>query len=491
MRIVHIAAEMAPFAKVGGLGDMVSGLTKELASRNETVEMVLPRYNFIKLDGLSVERSKFKSFFNNSWIENFALTTVVDKVKLILIEPPKEIDFFLRPNIYGYEDDPNRFSYFSRAALDYLLSQKKSIDILHIHDWHTSLCAVLFKDHFKKLGLQIKKTVLNIHNVEYQGICESSTLDSVGLESSKYSLADLLVPAWLTSKLNLLKGGINYSDAIVAVSPSYAEEILTEKYGYGLQEVLLKNKDKISGILNGIDTDIWNPQTDAHIKFHFDSTMNFETILEQKKKNKELLQQFLGLNISEKPIVSSIGRLVPQKGPELIKEAINITSENKGQFILLGSSTIKNIQEEFSELSNKFKQNKDISINFAFDEHLAHLIYAASDYLIIPSLFEPCGLTQLIALRYGSIPIVRKTGGLKDSVFDLDDPSFSNKIVNGFSFSNFDKNELSATLIRALNYFYSDRKKINRLIENGMAQNYSLASTGKEYLSLYKKLLNS
>jgi starch synthase len=492
MRIVHVAAEMAPLAKVGGLGDMVGSLTKELACKNQDVELIIPRYSFIKLKGFSIKYTNFQSYEKGVWHNNTALNTILDKVKLTLIEPHKEISYFNRPNIYGYLDDPSRFIYFSRCALDYLLKQNKPTDILHIHDWHTSLCAVLYKDLFQNIGLKIKKIVLNIHNVEYQGICNSNHLDIIGLESKKYlSSKNIMIKGVPFDNVNLLKGGITYSDAIVAVSLSYSQEILTNKYGYGLEKVFCENKHKIYGILNGIDTDVWNPHDDRHIEFQYSNRMKIETIIEKKKKNKEHLQKILGLSLSSNPIISSIGRLVPQKGPDLIEHAIYSTLKNKGQFVLLGSSLIENIQNQFSKLNKKFKLSEDISINLSYNEQLAHLIYASSDFIIIPSLFEPCGLTQLIALRYGTIPIVRKTGGLGDSVFDIDDPSFSQKSINGLSFNKFNENQLDEALCRAFGYWHNDRKKLLRLIENGMHTDYSIKKTAKEYLLLYRRLINS
>lgn len=491
MRIVHIAAEMAPFAKVGGLGDVVGGLAKEMAKEHE-VEVILPRYSFLKFQTFSMKYQNFQCYEKGTLHENIALQIIYDNINLSFIEPHNEISYFNRSNIYGYSDDNPRFIYFSRAALEYLLKKNNSIDILHIHDWHTSLTAVLYKDLFQNLGLKIKKIVLNIHNIEYQGICAKWDLDRIGLMSKKYLSSTLSQQkAFPTNKINLLKCGITFSDAVIAVSPTYAKEITTKQYGYGLERILKENKDKLYGILNGIDNNIWNPQIDPNIPYHYSSNSSAEKIIEQKQKNKDHLYEMARLNPSHKPLICNIGRLVPQKGPALIEQAIFTTIKNRGQFILLGSSMIRKIKKQFSNLEKNHHLRGEVSFNFTYDEVLSHLIYAASDFIIVPSLFEPCGLTQMLALRYGTIPIVRKTGGLSDTVFDIDDKSFSQEKINGFTFERFDKDAMDKTLHRALSYWYNEKQKIFRLIENGVKTNHSLEKTAKEYLQLYKQLINS
>lgn len=475
MRIVHVAVEMAPLAKVGGLGDMVGGLSKELSDIGEDVEVILPNYSFLKTRKIPLECGSFK--YLEDGVNNLACLGKLGKCKIALIDH-REKDYFHRPNIYGYNDDAERFLYFSTAALDYLLQKKEPIDILHLHDWHTSICAALYKEVYEKKGLKIKKIVLNIHNLEYQGICSASSLNGIGLDSKKH----------LTNgSVNLLKEGIIHSDAIIAVSPTYAKEILTKENGYGLDETLKAHRNKIQGILNGIDCEVWNPKVDQNISHHYDQNDSLEKILSKKSKNKKLLREELGLDLGEKPIICSIGRLVYQKGPELIEHSIFTSQKHLSQFVLLGSTHIEDLQKKFSHLESKFKKHKDISINFTYDEKLAHQIYAASDFIIIPSLFEPCGLTQMISLRYGTIPIVRKTGGLADTIFDVDE---DNKKKNGFTFEEFNNKELDETLDRAFNYWKNDIEKIHMLIKNGMSCDHSLVKVAKEYLSVYKKLIS-
>ena len=460
MRIVHIAAEMAPFIKVGGLGDMVGGLTVELAKRNHDVELILPAYSFINLPPCH------------------------KNVKITPIQLSEHPSYFKRPNVYGYEDDAARFMLFCKEAARYLHNRSEKIDILHIHDWHTGICAAFSKT----LTLNTKKIVLNIHNLQYQGICNYSALQEINLPLAPHKNI-FQKKLFKTPKINLLKIGIDYADAIVVVSPNYAKEILTKKFSCGLLSTLLENKHKITGILNGISFTDWNPQIDPDLACHYSNNDSIKKILEAKNENKLLLQKQLGLCLCNKPLVAYIGRLVEQKGPELILESINTTLKNNAQFVLLGSSLIKTIQKMFSKAKQQYKNDNNVSINFDYDETLSRLIYAAGDFLIMPSLFEPCGLTQMIALRYGTLPIARKTGGLADTVFDIND-NFA-ILKNGFTFEKFTKKECSKTITRALSYKHKSPEQLYPLIENAINMQLSLDKTAKDYEDLYKKLLSS
>jgi starch synthase len=474
MKIVIIAAEIAPFAKVGGLGDVVGALSSELSKKHD-VEVILPKYSFLN----------FKNQKKEDLGENTVYFTNIKKVKLTLIDP-KNLNYFKRKNIYGYKDDTNRFIYFSNASLEYLLKSKKEIDILHLHDWHTALSALLCKDLFRKRGLQVKKIILNIHNLKYQGSCKFKKLKKIGLTKKEYFITSKLKDKKIFPKANILKSGLIYSDAIIAVSKTYAKEMLTKEYGCGLEKILQKRKKKLFGILNGIDTEKFNPLKDPFLKYHYSSKDSVDKIIKQKNENKKFLQKKLKMNISSKPIFCSIGRLVPQKGPSLIEKSIFKTIKGDGQFILLGSSNVKKLKRKFFSLKKKLSKNRDVSLNFAFDEKLANQIYAAADFIIIPSQFEPCGLTQMIALRYGTIPIVRKTGGLADTVFDIES---TNPLKNGFLFEKFSKKDLAAAINRALFYFFKKNEKLKTLIENGIKEDFTIEKSTKKYEEFYKKLL--
>lgn len=469
MRIVHLTAEFAPIAKAGGLGEVVLGLSRELLKSGHEIEVILPKYDFLtpsKLPDLKIEVPHFKCLEHN----NALWSARVEGCPIHLLEARHPAGFFHRGKIYGYDDDAARFIYFTRASLELLKQQKKQIDILHLHDWHVSLAAPLIKDLFKEL--KIGATVLTLHNVEYQGICALHDLALFGIDGRKYLTKE--------NQINLLKLGIEYADAIVPVSPTYAEEILLPEYGFHLDQTLRANRSKIKGILNGIDTKIWDPATDPHLPHHFR--------VESALKGKEEIRKTFSLDIKKRPWVGTVSRLVPQKGPHLIMETLKTTIQKGGTFILLGSSPIPELQEEFDRLLKEYADHPQVSLNYTYDEALAHKIYAALDFLIVPSLFEPCGLTQLIAMRYGTIPIVRKTGGLKDTVFDHDDPKIPASQRNGFTFSLPTPESLNVTLDRAFRLFFQDPASIQSLIRRGMNTDFSWKKPAKEYLKLYRNL---
>lgn len=446
MNIVHLAAEYAPLVKIGGLADVVEGLFTHTPGN---IEVIIPKYSHISNEGY------FKTPFKDFSI--FSKDSKNKKISLIDIPP-----LFSRKNIYGYKDDPKRFLTFTKAALQYLLSQKNPIDVLHLHDWHTALGAALYKDIFFKKNLKIKKIVLTIHNAKYQGECPLKIFKASRLNPKKYKKP-------FFKKINLLSLGISSSDAVVTVSSTYAKEILMEKDK--VSSCLKKNKKKLTGILNGIDTDIWSPQKDPFIFKKFSKKDPIEKILTQKSKNKKYLQEKLQMEITKKPLICFIGRLVPQKGIPLLVYAMRLSCLLDFQFVLLGSSSIPTIQKKFYKLKKKWKHKKNISLNFAFDEKLAHEIYASADFILIPSLFEPCGLVQMIAFAYGTIPIARKTGGLADTVRE----------TNGFTFQKYNKKAMKKAIIKACNL--SSKKSI---IKNCLLEDHSFNNCAKKYLHLYK-----
>ncbi len=476
MRIVHLAAEFAPLAKAGGLGEVVVGLSRELTKKGLDVEVILPKYDLMdlsKVQNLQIQIPNFKclEYQNTAWSCRY------EECYLHLLEARHPAGYFHRGKIYGFEDDVARFAYFSRAALEYLSLSKKPIDILHLHDWHVSLCAPMIKHLL--IELPVKAIVLTIHNIEYQGKCAGFDLDRVGMKGEFYQIIqDDAQP----NTLNLLKAGIIFSDAIVPVSPSYAEEILTKEYGAGLDLTLRKLQPKIQGILNGIDTKIWNPEKDPHIA-HFAP--------ESIHKGKQSARSKFRLDRDQRPWIGAITRLVPQKGPELIEAAIETTLKWGGCFLLLGSSPLPKLQEHFNELQKKYKSNPQVYLNYEYNEPLAHQIFAALDFILVPSHFEPCGLTQMIGMLYGAVPIVRATGGLKDTVFDCDDRSIPAQKRNGFTFPKAAKESMNKTLERAFHLFQSDPATFQALQKRGMRSDFSWKQPASDYLKLYQTLLKS
>lgn len=482
MRIVHIASEFAPIAKAGGLGEVIVGLSRNLSRSGHYVDVIVPKYHSIdpsKLKNLHIEVPEFKCLEHS----NSAWSASVEECHLHLLEMRHPAGYFDREAIYGYEDDIARFIYFSRAALEYLKGKNEPIDILHLHDWHVSLCAPLVRDLFKTV--KVHSIVLSIHNAEYQGKCAAHDLDQIGLNGASYLTKEKLQDNNLKfpQTINLLKGGIVYSDAIIPVSPSYAQEILTPEYGFHLDATFRKRKEAITGILNGIDTTLWDPEKDPHVAAHY----AVESMISGKEKNRESFP----LDKTKRPWVGAVTRLVPQKGPELIEAAIKKTLDLGGSFLLLGSSPMPELQAHFNQLKEKYRGNPQVFLRYEYDEALAHRIYAALDLLIVPSHFEPCGLTQLIGMRYGTVPIVRETGGLRDTVFDCEDPKIPIGKRNGFTFRSPTPASMNHAIERAFLVFKSEPPTFKLLMKRGMEADFSWEKPGKEYLKLYRKLLLS
>jgi starch synthase len=472
MHIVHITTEFATVAKVGGLGDVTYGLSLELARLGHQVTVILPKYDIIDLQDVTdfhQENFNYTSFFENHWYSNSVWTGNLKGVKLLFIDPQHPHNFFDRGMVYGSEDDINRFLYFSRSIVDLMLKREINPDVIHLHDWHTSAIAPLYRE-LQPEGKA--KIVLTIHNLEYQGRCSPSELLKIGLDPSKYDTQDQLQDPLYPEAANFLKGGIINADRVTTVSPNYMKEIISPEGGKGLESVITKYHDKFTGILNGIDPDYWNPQTDPYLPHHFSA---------KKPQNKNLvktaLQEKLQLSQDNRPLVGVVSRLVPQKGIELIKAAIEYTLKCHGQFVLLGSSPIPEIQAEFEELKIKHSGNANIFLQLQHDEEIAHLIYAGADVLLMPSLFEPCGLSQIIALRYGTIPVVRVTGGLKDTISDQ---------INGFTFIEPTTEALQEAMTRMFHCWIDEPFQWKVLMQNAMKAPFNWKESAKRYLELYE-----
>ncbi|KAF5752761.1 starch synthase 4 chloroplastic/amyloplastic isoform X2 [Tripterygium wilfordii] len=485
--VTHIAAEMAPVAKVGGLGDVVTGLGKALQKRGHLVEIILPKYDCVQYDrirDLRVLNVEVESYFDGKLFKNKIWVCTVEGLPVYFIEPHHPDGFFWRGQFYGERDDFKRFSYFSRAALEFLLQAGKKPDIIHCHDWQTAFVAPLYWDIYAPKGLNSARICFTCHNFEYQGIAPASELTSCGLDAHQLNRPDRMQDNSAHDRINPVKGAIVFSNIVTTVSPTYAEEVRTAEGGHGLHSTLNFHSRKFMGILNGIDTDAWNPATDTFLEAQYSAN----DIL-GKAENKMALRRHLGLSFADhrRPLVGCITRLVPQKGVHLIRHAIYRTLELGGQFVLLGSSPVPHIQREFEGIANHFENHEHIQLILKYDESLSHSIYAASDMFIIPSIFEPCGLTQMIAMRYGSIPIARKTGGLNDSVFDVDDDTIPLQFRNGFTFVSPDEQGINGALERAFNYYMNNIEGWQQLVQKDMSMNFSWKSSASQYEDLYLK----
>jgi len=493
MHIVHIASELAPLAKVGGLADVVLGLCRELSWKGHDVDIIIPKYDCLdssQIRDLAIHTQDLMSFYNGEWFHNTIWVGWVENLKVYFIEPHHPRNFFNRACFYGCDDDIERYIYFSRLALEFLYKKAISPDIIHLHDWQTAAIAPLYYEMYNQIGYNKPKIVFSIHNIEYQGKCGVQDLEKIGLVGHDYLTADKMQDNLNPKSINLAKGAIVYADFVTTVSPNYAKEILTPEFGFGMESTLLLYQNKFLGIINGIDYSYWNPEIDRYLPVHYSSrefplNKKDRNTLEKKAFVKNFLREKLCMTENYSPIVGCIARLVPQKGIELIKHAMQFVIKNGGQFVLLGSSPIPSIQEDFMHLKNQLADHSGVHFALHHQEELAHLIFAGSDMFIVPSLFEPCGLTQMIALKYGSIPIVRRTGGLADTVFDIDNETDG----NGYVFEEPTTEAVEKTLKRAFECWFKDQEKWRNLMIHGMGIDFSWNKPSDEYLDLYKKLI--
>jgi starch synthase len=483
MFIVMIAPECAPAAKVGGLGDVVHGLSKELAIRGNAVEVILPKYDCMRYDrisGLTKSYSDLWVPYHDQWLRCDVYFGIADGVKCFFIDPHSPHNFFNRGLFYGNQDDSERFAFFCRAALEFMLKANKHPDIIHCHDWQTALAPVLLCEIYQQLGMTRPRVCYTLHNVGHQGIHGQQILRQAGLDPGRLMTADRLLDDQRPGAVNLMKGGIVYSNFVTTVSPRYAREIRNTPLGMGLQRILGVHSRKFGGILNGIDYSVWNPEVDAHLARRYSAAT-----LHDKYANKEALRQRLWLRHQFTPLISFVGRLDHQKGVELIFNAVPYCLDKGCQFVLLGSSPHGNINAAVWNLKRRFNDHPDCHLEIGYNEELAHLIYAGSDMVLVPSEYEPCGLTQLIGLKYGTLPVVRNTGGLADTVFDADYAHKPYHERNGYVFNDYNWQGLESALCRAIGLWQHYPQYFRELMLNGMRYDFSWNYPARHYLNVY------
>lgn len=475
MKVLLVSSEAEPFKKVGGLGDFIGALPKVLKKHGIDIRVVIPKYKGIqKMLGNDLV---FEKAFNIKvgWRNQYCgiLKYKYNNVIYYFIDNKY---YFNRDSIYGYDDEGERFAFFDRAILEFLKVVDWKPDIIHCNDWETGMIPTLLKLEYKKDNFyQDIKTVFSIHNLSYQGIFNKKILpDLFGYNMNSFE--DGTVEFY--GKVSFMKAGINYSDYISTVSKTYAEEIKTHQYGDGLEGLIREKQYKMEGITNGIDYEEYDPFNDKNIYCKCENK-----ILNYKSANKRGLQEELGLPIKyDLPIIAVIGSLVNQKGIDLIVNITDRLLQHNVQLVILGEGE-NYYEDHFISLQNRYKDK--VSVNIGSDDILARKIYSAADMVLIPSLFEPCGLEQIIALRYGAIPIVRETGGLKDTISSYNK---YNKEGNGFSFTDFNSNELLSTIEYALSVF-KEKKVWNSIILNAMNSNNSLGKCADKYIKLYEKVI--
>lgn len=474
--VAFIGSECYPFVKTGGLGDVMSALPKSLARLNCDVKVIIPRYKCIPQK--FQEKMEYKGSFSMDLCadgKQYYVGIMEYQEDGVVYDFIDNDEFFSWGNPYtNLIDDIPKFCYFGKAALAALNYLDWTPDVVHCHDWQAALVPLYLRTCFKDSNVGRASCVLTIHNLRFQGIYDRKTIQYwSGLPDYVFN-KDCLTQNWLDA--NMLKGGITYSNVVTTVSNTYAGEIQTEEYGEGLEEHLRYHHNKLVGIVNGIDTDIWNPATDKLLAAPYDST----NVIENKKANKKALQESLGLEVDDhKIVIGLISRLTNQKGLDLVNSVIPHIMDEHTQVVVLGTGDAE-YEDAFRYYENAYKGN--FCAYIAYNENVAHNIYAGCDALLVPSRFEPCGLTQLISMRYGSVPIVRETGGLKDTVqpYNLFDNT-----GNGFTFDRYESGLLYDAINRAKTLYFESRPYWDDMVVRNMNKDVSWEQSAKHYKDMY------
>ncbi len=469
MHVTFCAVEAAPFAQTGGLGEVCGSLPLALAKKGVTATIFLPRHKSID----------FKKFSVETLDRHLSRTVLSPKLDVYFIEH----DYFRkRDGIYGdghgdYSDNLERFQYYCAQVLKVIVERCLKTDILHCHDWHAALIPVYLQEHYRHSSLSSVKGILTIHNMAHQGIFSREKYPHLHLRETLHS------PHYLEyfGQINFLKGGIVFSDKVTTVSPQYAKEILTKEFGCGLQGVVRARPEPVVGILNGINHDIWNPATDRWIVQRYTP----KEVTEGKSVNKARLQEALCLpGGRDIPLFALVSRIVHQKGVDLILDSMEQLLGMDIQLVMLGTGESR-YEKQIRAFADRHPQK--LWAGFKFDDSLAHQIYAGADWFLMPSRFEPCGLSQMISMTYGTIPIAFKTGGLVDTIQPFDAVGLKG---NGLLFEHFTKKDFLHALRQAIT-LYRDQEKFHALRHNALAADFSWEHAAKEYIKAYQCLLSA
>lgn len=476
MKVLYVASEAVPFAKTGGLADVAGSLPKALRLEDVDIRVIMPKFGKIKDEYRKNMEHVYDGEINVAWRSKFV---GVDKYEFegVTYYFVDNEEYYNREGFYGYDDDAERFSFFCRAVLNLLPAIDFWPDIIHSNDWHAGLVSVFLKlEHMGDERYQNIKTLYTIHNLKYQGVFPKDVMgDVLGLDWKYFNNGDLE----FYDAVNFMKGGIIYSDFISTVSRTYAQEIQYDYFGEHLDGLLRSRHDDLYGIVNGLDYDVYNPLTDKNLFETYDVDS-----MDRKRDNKTQLQTFLGLPKNRRvPMVALVSRLVAAKGLDLIVRMMDeILQHEDLQFVMLGTGD-KAYEDWFKGLKWRFPTK--VSTNILFDNTLAQRMYAAADIFLMPSNYEPCGIGQLIAMRYGAVPVVRETGGLKDTVQQFDKYTGAG---NGFLFANYNAHDMMYALKRAISA-YENPNIWQEIVRNAMKTDYSWAESAKEYKKLYEKLI--
>lgn len=474
LRILFIASEGVPFVKTGGLADVIGALPKALRRMGHDVRVVLPLYSRVdparwRLTPLLEElRVPMQDGFEQVSI---LAGTMPGDIPVYFIDAPR---YFQRENVYGYTDDGERFILFCRAAIELARALRWPPDILHCHDWHTAIIPnwmrTIYRDD-EMLGAAA--TTFTIHNLAFQGIFGYRILEIAGVAEHGFLYPEVVE---LANVVDLMGRGILFADVVSTVSPRYAQEILTPQFGERLDPVLRERRDRLHGILNGIDTEEFNPATDKYIAARYDAFS-----LDQRSANKAALQEQMRLPVDpETPVIGMISRLSDQKGFDLLDQVLIPLIEQGIQLVVTGAGD-QHYHQMFQRMAARYP--RQVALHLTFSAEISQRIYSGSDMFLMPSRFEPCGISQMLAMRYGSIPIVRRTGGLADTVQEFD---AANSSGNGFTFEPYDPFHLFAAAMRALTvYRFSD--SWHELMRRAMLADYSWDASAEQYVALYRR----
>lgn len=477
LKVIFAASEAVPFAKTGGLADVAGTLPGELVKLGADVRLIMPKYKTIPKNFSEAMEYVGYVYVDLAWRHQYCAVLKLKFNGVIAYFIDNEY-YFNRDSLYGHFDEAEQFAFFSKAVLKVLPLIDFIPDIIHCNDWQTGVVSAFLKASFGNIEFYKDiKTVYTIHNLKYQGMFSKEILgDILGLSWDYFNSKGLE----LNDCVNYMKAGIAYSDILTTVSKTYAEEIKTDFYGENLNNILIKRSDSFYGIVNGIDYQENDPNTDERIFKNFNADN-----IEGKYENKRMLQNLLELPEGEDiPVIGVVSRLTGQKGFDLIACVIDELLQMDIQLVVLGTGDY-NYEEMFRNAANRYCGK--ISANITYDSVLAQRIYAGSDMFLMPSLYEPCGLSQLYSLRYGTVPIVRETGGLNDTVSAYNE--FTGE-GTGFTFTNYNAHEMLDTIKRAMR-FYRKKDVWKAIVRSGMMQDFSWSNSAKEYLYLYEKLMVS
>ena len=476
MNVLFAVSECAPFVKSGGLADVAGALPKALTEVGIQARVILPLYG--QIDDEFKKEMTFKKEITVSmgWRAVHCGLFELHHQGLWFYFIDNEY-YFKRDSLYGHDDDGERFSYFCRAVLDVIAYLNFVPDVIHSHDWHTGMIGFLLKEQYRTQPLyRLMKSVFTIHNLQFQGVFPRSVMHDLLMFDEAYFHVDHLE---FYGQISFMKGAIVAADQVTTVSQTYKNEIQDPFFGHQLDGLLKAVDYKLTGILNGIDTTVYHPEVDVHLAAHY----NWETI-EKKKINKCALQETLGLKVREDvPIVAMITRLSEQKGLDLVRHIFHEMMDLDVQFILIGSGEAV-YESFFAHMEHLYRDQ--VRAYIGFNEPLARQVYAGADLFVMPSLFEPCGLSQLIAMTYGTLPLVRATGGLNDTVIPYDEKT---QTGNGFSFAQYNAHELLFTYQYAVNMYHDQEDKWQHLVKNAMTSDYSWHQSALKYQQIYQDIL--